>query len=118
MLLTSSWLERVEGGPEPGSVDHLVRVPRVPRVCPDRGLQTTKQGKAMRPVALKQWSVLLFHEIMATRLEKVDLGCLFSKRRCQKNMKWLILCKEYHQINFSLVKLFSFICGGGHTGTP
>ena len=28
MLLTSSWLERVEGGPEPGSVDHFVVVPR------------------------------------------------------------------------------------------
>ena len=25
MLLTSSWLERVEGGPEAGSVDQLVR---------------------------------------------------------------------------------------------
>ena len=36
MLLTSSWLERVEGGPEPGSVDQLLRVLRVVRTARDR----------------------------------------------------------------------------------
>ena len=36
MLLTSSWLERVEGGPEAGICSQLVRVPRVVRAPRER----------------------------------------------------------------------------------
>ena len=55
----------------PGPCTHLVRVARVVRVGLDRALQFAKAGKAVRPVGLKPWSVVLLHEILPTILEEV-----------------------------------------------
>ena len=53
MLLTSSWLERVEGGPEPGSVNHLARVARVVRVGLDRVFLFEERRKGDAPCRAK-----------------------------------------------------------------
>ena len=65
-------------------MSHFARAARVARERLDRALQFAKAGKSMRPVGLKPWSVVLFHEIMPTILGEVDIECLISKRGCDK----------------------------------
>ena len=72
----------------------------------DRPLQFAKTCAALRPVELKPWSVVLFHEILPTILEEVDFECLFFKRRWQTNIKTSIFTQEYRQIDLQFGNLF------------